>query len=190
MRFATAVLALLLSVSPALAANWDVDRAKSKLGFSVAWGGQPFTGTITRWKARIAFDRSRLDQAMVDVSVDLSSLTSGDGETDDSVKGAYGFEVAKYPIARFLATKFTRKDDGSYVADGTLTIKGVSKPVSLPFSLDIRRDTGPRGGPRRGLAHGFQRRHRRMGQAHAGFLSGDGQCGPDGDVERALGSRA
>ncbi len=140
MRFATAVLALLLSVSPALAANWDVDRAKSKLGFSVAWGGQPFTGTFTRWKARIAFDRSRLDQAKVDVSVDLSSLTSGDGETDDSVKGAYGFEVAKYPIARFLATKFTRKDDGSYVADGTLTIKGVSKPVSLPFSLDIRRD--------------------------------------------------
>ncbi len=135
MRFAVAALALLLSISPALAANWDVDRAKSKLGFSVNWGGQPFTGTFTRWKARIAFDRSRLDQAKVDVSIDLSSLTSGDADTDDSVKGAYGFEVAKYPIARFLATKFMRKDDGSYVADGTLTIKGVSKPVSLPFSL-------------------------------------------------------
>lgn len=31
--------------------------------------------------------------------------------------------------------------DGSYAADGTLTLRGVSKPLTLPFTLEISCDT-------------------------------------------------
>ena len=39
--------------------------------------------------------------------------------------------------ATFTATKFRKLGEGRYAADGTLTIRGVPKPLTLPFSLAI-----------------------------------------------------
>ncbi|MBI1331082.1 MAG: polyisoprenoid-binding protein [Alphaproteobacteria bacterium] len=139
MKKLLATIALVLMATPALAGNWTVDHAKSKLGFTILWDGHPFTAVFGDWTADITFSPDDLAHASADVTIKTGSMDSGDPDTDDSVKGAYGFAVDAFPTARFKATNFSRKGKG-YEASGTLTIRGISKPIALPFLLTISGD--------------------------------------------------
>jgi polyisoprenoid-binding protein YceI len=129
--------AALFAATPAAAAHWTVDHAKSKLGFTVAWSNEPFSGAFKTWKADIDFDPADLSHAHVDVTVDLASETSDEAEFDDGLKGAQGFQVSQFPMAHFVATSFTHKAGNNYVATGKLSLRGVTKDVTLPFTLTI-----------------------------------------------------
>jgi polyisoprenoid-binding protein YceI len=140
MRTALA-LAALLAATPATAAHWTVDAAKSKLGFTVSWSGHPFDATFKSWKANIEFDPNDLAHSSADATIDMASETSGDEETDDGVKGAQGFQTAQFATARFQTASIAHKSGNDYVARGKLTIRGVAKPVTLPFTLVISGDS-------------------------------------------------
>lgn len=129
--------ALALFTSSAQAAHWNVDTAHSKLGFTVSWAKQPYAATFQTWKANVAFDPANLAASKADVAVAIASETSGDEDTDGNVKGGIGFDAAKFPTAHFVTTGFTHKSGNDYVAQGMLTLKGVTKPVTLPFTLTI-----------------------------------------------------
>ena len=132
------LLAATLTTTPASAAqHWKVDAAKSKLGFTVHWSGEPFTATFRSWKADIDFDPADLVHSHANIAIDTGSESSGDPETDDGIKGAEGFAVSLFPTATFRATAFTHKAGNQYVAAGTLSIKGVSRPLILPFTLTL-----------------------------------------------------
>lgn len=135
-------LILLLLATPASAAqHWKVDFAKSTLGFTVPWGGQPFKGVFRSWKADIDFDPADLAHARAAITIDIGSETSGDSETDDGIKGAEGFAVSQFPNAVFRATGFTHKGGNQYVAAGTLSVKGIARDVTLPFTLTLSGNT-------------------------------------------------
>ena len=135
--FPVLIGALFLFAAPAQAAHWNVDAAHSKLGFTVIWAKQPFTATFQNWKANIDFDPANLAVSKADVTIATGSMNSGDSDTDASIKGDIGFGVDKFPTARFVSTGFTHKSGNDYVAQGNLTLKGVTKPVTLPFTLTI-----------------------------------------------------
>lgn len=136
MRIVFLAASAMLAVTPAAAAHWNVDYARSKLGFAVQWSKEPFTGSFKSWKAAIDFDPADPAHGKVDVTIDLSSETSDEADFDDGLKGAQGFAVAQFPSARFTASGFRKSADG-YVAAGTLTLRGISRPVTLPFVLTI-----------------------------------------------------
>ena len=138
MRFGFAIAAALLAAAPASAANWNVDYAKSKLGFTAQWSNEPFTADFKAWKAEIAFDPADLAHARADVTVQLASETSDEPDFDDGLKGAMGFQAAQFPAAHFVTTGFTHKAGNNYVATGKLSLKGVTKDVTLPFTLTIQ----------------------------------------------------
>jgi polyisoprenoid-binding protein YceI len=138
MRFTIAIAAVLLAVAPASAANWNVDYAKSKLGFTAQWSKEPFTAEFKTWKAEIAFDPADLAHAHADVTVQLASESSDEPDFDDGLKGALGFGAAQFPTAHFVTTGFTHKAGNDYVATGHLSLKGVTKDVTLPFTLTIQ----------------------------------------------------
>lgn len=138
MRFAIAITAALLAAVPACAANWNVDYAKSKLGFTAIWSKEPFSASFKSWKADIAFDPADLAHAHADVTVQLGSEASDEPDFDDGLKGALGFQIAQFPAAHFVTTGFTHKSGNDYVAIGRLTLKGVTKDVTLPFALTIQ----------------------------------------------------
>ena len=58
------------------AAHWTVDAAKSKLGFSVVWSKEPFTGVFRDWKADIDFDPADLAHSHVAVTIETGSEVS------------------------------------------------------------------------------------------------------------------
>jgi polyisoprenoid-binding protein YceI len=136
MRRIFAVVTLLaFAATPAWAAHWTVDAAKSKLGFTVSWSNEPFVAVFRSWKADIEFDPADLAHSTVLATIDLASEASDSPDNDDGLKGAYGFAVDKFPIARFETAKFARLADGSYAADAKLTIRGITRPLRLPFKL-------------------------------------------------------
>ena len=137
MRSGGMAAALALLSTPALAAHWNVDYGKSRLGFQVNWGGTPFVATFKSWKADIDFDPADLAHARTQVTIDIASEASGDAETDGGLKGDQGFAAPQFPTAHFQASNFRRSATNQYVASGTLSIKGVSRPIRLPFALTL-----------------------------------------------------
>lgn len=137
MKTLATLLALAAFVPAANAAHWTVEP-QSKLGFSVVWSAEPLKGEFKRWNADIDFDPADLAHAHVVATIQTGSIVTDNPDGDDGVKSAVGFAVDKFPTARFEATSFRRQPDGSFVADGKLTIRGVTKPLALPFKLNIQ----------------------------------------------------
>jgi polyisoprenoid-binding protein YceI len=132
-----ALLSALLVPTPALAAHWNVDYAKSRLGFTVAWSNEPFSAAFKSWKAEINFDPADLQHAGAIVTVDLASEASDEQDFDDGLKGTQGFQTSQFPLARFATKGFVHKSGNNYVATGTLSLRGVSREITLPFTLTI-----------------------------------------------------
>ncbi|HQR90703.1 MAG: cytochrome B [Caulobacter sp. 12-67-6] len=119
---------------------WTVSKG-GKLGFTASWSGEALEGSFTRWSADILFSPEALDRSKLTVSIDTASAQTGDAQRDESLPSGDFFDTAAHPKATFTATKFRKTGEGRYVADGTLSLRGVSKPLSLPFSLKIDGDT-------------------------------------------------
>ena len=117
------------------AADYAVQQGASKLGFSDTFQGQSFDGSFDRWTAAIRYDPAHLAASKFDVSVDLSSAKTGDDDRDGALPGPDFFDTAKFPKAHFVTTGF-RKQGAQVIADGQLTLRGVTKPVSL--SVDFK----------------------------------------------------
>ena len=129
--------AWLLSPAPALAANWIVDKAHSRLGFQSAYGPAKFTGTFGGWSAQIAFDPQALATSKATVSIDLTSAMTGDDDRDQSLPSADWFNTGKFPKATFTTTAIKAAGPDRYQAAGVLSLKGASRPVTLTFTLKI-----------------------------------------------------
>lgn len=65
-----------------------------------------------------------------DVNVNLASAKTGDKDRDTALPGTDFFNVAKFPQAHFVTTSF-HQAGAQVVAEGNLTLHGVTKPVAL-----------------------------------------------------------
>jgi len=119
---------------------WVVQKG-STLTFTASWSGEAVEGQFKTWKADILFSPQALDRSKVTVAIDMASASTGDGQRDESLPSGDFFDTAEHPKATFTATKFRKTGEDKYVADGTLDLRGVKKPLSLPFTLKIDGDT-------------------------------------------------
>jgi len=135
-RVAFLIMLFCTTLAPATAAQWNVDYSKSRLGFSVLWSGQPFEARFKSWKASIIFDPADLTHAKATVTIDLGSETSAAPDNDDGLKGAEGFAISQFPSAHFDATGFESKGGGNYLANGKLSLHGVTRPHTFEVHVD------------------------------------------------------
>ena len=126
-------LAGLASTAPAIAADY-VQAAGSSLTFASTYEGEVFTGRFPNFTTKFSFDPQRLATSKLDVTIPLTGVTTANAERDDALKGADFFSIAKFPQARYTATKFRSLGGNQYAADGTLSLRGISKPVTLTFT--------------------------------------------------------
>ena len=121
-------------------AVWTVEKASSSLKFSSSMGGEAFSGVFQRWDADIRFDPADLAHSSVSVTVDVASANTANSDRDEALPTPAFFSAAAFPKATYVARSFTAAGPNSYRAVGTLTLRGVAKPLTLPFTLVI---TGP-----------------------------------------------
>ena len=128
--------AVSLALTLALAAPFAVSaadysvQAGSTLGFTSNFQGSSFDGHFNKWTAAISYDPAKLASSKFDVTVDLATAKTGDNDRDSALPGPDFFNVAKYPQAHFVTTAF-HQQGSQVIADGMLTLRGVTKPVSL-----------------------------------------------------------
>ena len=67
----------------------------------------------------------------VDVTIDTTSVNTGFPLFNEHIQGEDFLSTAKYPTAKFTSSKVNFDGDKVASVDGTLTVKGVSKPVTL-----------------------------------------------------------
>jgi len=133
----TAALALTPALALAAPPVWTVDKPASKLTFSSSVSGAPFTGSFRSWDAVIHFDPKDLAHSDVTATIDIGSAATGDKDRDAELPDQDFFWTSHFPKATFVAHGFQQLPGGRYAAPGTLTIRGVSRPLTLPFTLAI-----------------------------------------------------
>lgn len=109
--------------------------AQSEIGFVSKQMGVPVEGKFRKFEAQIAFDPKKPEAGSVAFTIDTSSATIGDKETDAEMPKAPWFAVAKFPTASFQSTSIKATGAGKFDVAGKLTIKGVARDVVVPVTL-------------------------------------------------------
>lgn len=105
------------------------------LAIAITQFGAQVDGQFDNWTASIDHDATITSgpTGSVTVDIDVNSLTLG-SVTDQALDPDY-FDATGFPTAQFTADLSV--SDGQHMANGTLTIKGVSAPLTFPFDLEI-----------------------------------------------------
>ena len=119
-------------------ANWVVNYPDSKLAIGVKLGEDTNIGVFNNWSASIFFDEKNLNQSWVNVTINTSSLDLG--ALSKQAISADFLNSKTFPTATFKSEKFLKTNQGDYIAEGKLSIGGISSNLSLPFSLTIDGD--------------------------------------------------
>ena len=128
-----AALAGMLAVAPAMAADY-VQAPGSILVFATKYDGQVFTGNFPGFQTQVSFDPANPAAGKLDVTIPLAGAKSGNNDRDSTLQGADFFNVARFAQARYTANGFRALGNNQYAADGTLELRGVSKPVTFTFT--------------------------------------------------------
>ena len=128
-----AALVAAFAAAPAQAADY-VQAPGSTLVFASSYDGEVFTGKFGGFNTTLSFDPAKLAGSKLDVTINLAGSATGNGERDSTLLGADFFNVARFAQARYTASKFRALGGNQYAADGTLSLRGISKPVTLTFT--------------------------------------------------------
>ena len=124
---------LALAAAPAAAADWAMQPG-SWLEFETSYDGEAFAGRFGRFAPMLRFDPATLDDARFDVRIDLASAGTGLEERDEMLAGDEFLAAGTVGEARYVATRFRALGGDRFVADGELTLRGVTRPVALAFT--------------------------------------------------------
>jgi polyisoprenoid-binding protein YceI len=116
---------------------WTIDGAQSRLGFSTRWAGNAVTGSFRQWSGDIKFDPANLAASKAVITIQTGSAITGMKEPDDNLPGDDWLNTRRFPTARYETTAIRALGGNRYMADGLLTIKGVTYRLALPFSVTI-----------------------------------------------------
>ncbi len=138
-----ALLPPLLSTGPAaLAQTWVIDKEQSKVLFHYSYAGDPYFGEFRNVDA--VFDIDPMDPGSCDFSVTIPIAEIGldSPEAIDYLLDVELFDVDRFPTARFVAEECRLQSMDSFVSNGTLTIRDITRPMSFPFTLGVEVNDG------------------------------------------------
>lgn len=124
------ILLLAAALLTSAAGDWAIAP-----GYSVKWSttGEE-AGIFKGLKGSIHFDEGNLATAAINVSIDVSSINTGNGLMNTHAKSAEWLDAAKFPQITYVAGKVVKTAAG-YEANGSLTMHGVTKPLTMPFTF-------------------------------------------------------
>jgi len=115
-------------------ASFTPDPMHTSVGFEIGHLGlSKVQGRFTKFTGHIVANKA-VDGSSVEFTIQTDSVDTAVPPRDADLRSANFFDVANYPEMVYKSSSI-RKSHGGYVADGTLTLKGVSKPVAIPFKV-------------------------------------------------------
>lgn len=105
-----------------------------ELVFSSAVEDTAFTGRFGDFSVRYCLDSAAPDSHRIRVEVRLASADSDNRDRDQTLKGSEFFAVERYPVSVWQSTA-VRREGAEYVADGELSLKGITAPQTIRYRL-------------------------------------------------------
>src|SRR5689334_18483319 len=109
--------------------NWAITEK-----YNITFSTSGVSGIFKTFTGSIAFDEQNLATSRFDVSIDVSSINTGNGMQNKHAKSSDWFDAAKYPTIKFTSKKFA-KTGANYQVTGDLQMHGITKEVTIPFQF-------------------------------------------------------
>lgn len=135
-RAALAPIVLLAGVQ-ADAATWELDPNESRVVFHYSYEGTPYEGEFKNVQATFDIDATRPGACEFEVTIPIEEISVDSREVKDYLLDIELFDVDQFPTATFRAENCELQSMNSFVADGTLTIRDVTKPMRFPFEFEV-----------------------------------------------------
>ncbi len=135
MKYTLAMVLFVLSALPLAAADrYEIDPAHAFVTFTVPhFLLDEAAGSFADVRGTLVVDPDPA-KSSVRVVVKAASIDTNVDARDAHLRSADFLDVAEYPEIVFASTSIAKSKDG-YVAQGTLTLHGVTKAVTVPFRL-------------------------------------------------------
>ena len=124
-----ALLPLSLPVLPAL------ESYTIAPDYAIRFDTRGAEGTFTGLTGTVVFDEDDLAGARFDVTVDATTISTGNATKDRHARGDNWFDVERYPEIGFESAAFAKTADG-YAVTGSLEMHGVEREVTIPFTFE------------------------------------------------------
>jgi polyisoprenoid-binding protein YceI len=110
------------------------DYTKSAVSFKIKNAGIGVDGIFKTFEANIDYNESVKAPSSIKATVKVESVDTGIEGRDKHLRKDDFFDVEKYPVMTFQSTQILKNSNGSFIAEGKLTIKDVTKDIKIPFT--------------------------------------------------------
>ena len=140
MKNITSTLFLLLfTLSTFGIVYYGLAERKIDPNYSLKFSTRSTDGTFSGLNGTVVFSPEKLEESVIDVSVEAKTIVTGNSKKDEHAKSSDWLDVAKYPNIKFKSASFSKEGE-SYLVKGTMNLHGVSKEVTIPFSYSKKGD--------------------------------------------------
>lgn len=131
-------LILLAAAAGALAApEWETVPDAGTIVFSGTQVAGAFQGTLPVIAGHGCFDPVNPGAASATFAFDLARATTGIRDRDDIMRAPEWLAVEAFPAAAYSVSAIRATGANSFEAEGTLTLKGQSRPLPVPFTATV-----------------------------------------------------
>lgn len=131
LSLAAALATAVIGSANAAPVTYKVDESHTYPRFSYSHlGYSTQLSSFSKTTGTVVYD-AEAKTAEVDITIDMTSVNTGFAEFNDHIQGADFLDTKQFPTATFKSSKVVFEGDKPQAIEGTLTIKGVSKPVTL-----------------------------------------------------------
>lgn len=117
------------------ATNWGADPMHSSIKFTVPHMGiSEVEGRFGTFTGAMVQQGADFNNAQVNFTVDVNSVNTDNEMRDKHLKSDDFFNADKYPKMTFVSTSFKKGKGNTYVLEGNLTIRDVTKKVKFEVS--------------------------------------------------------
>ncbi len=129
---AASIAALIAGSAMAAPVTYNLDPTHTYPSFAADhFGGvSTWRGKFTKSSGTVVLDREA-KTGTVDVTVDASSIDTGNAALDKHVKSDAFLDIDKFPTATYKGTSIRFEGDTPVEVIGTFTLHGVTKPLNL-----------------------------------------------------------
>ncbi len=128
-------LALLFGITLYISAHHSVNTYSISEDYTINFSTKKAEGSFTGLVGEVVFNEDDLENASMNVNVDVATIQTGNKKQDKHAKNSKWFDVDKYPTIRFVSESVSKMDD-QYQVTGILTIKDVSQQQIIDFHVE------------------------------------------------------
>ena len=109
---------------------WQIDPVHSGVNFRIRHFVTRVRGKFTDFRGTITADPQSWQDAVIDVEIRTASISTDNEKRDNHLRSSDFFAADSFPTITFRSTRIERRGDDAKIY-GTLTMRGVTKPVVL-----------------------------------------------------------